>query len=161
MLENWKKVSDDPVCFGAKHNTYGRQFKMSEAGLIYTFKLVHVNGLLFCEQNEAGSYWGCPLQYWYGDKKLLTVITYPNKTALLLADYARDGHLCGYKYHSYHIDGIGVNSSELVFNKLSPPMFVSSGQSFQIWYSEDLSDCGEDENSGQVCAVVYAWYDTY
>ena len=71
-----------------------------------------------------------------------------------------DDDACGYKYHSYQIDGIGINSPELVFNVLSPPLPVSIGQSFHIWFGEDLHDCGDDNNSGETCADVYAWYTT-
>ena len=103
------------------------------------------------------SYWGCDDQD-YGDKRLLTVITYPNKTALLLADYLKDDSGCGKKYYSYQIDGIGVNSTELVFNKLPTPLSVPYGQEFQIWYGQDLRDCSENNNGGETCADVYAWY---
>ena len=78
--------------------------------------------------------------------------------ALSLADYSRDSNLCGYKYYSYQLDGIHVNSTELVFNMLSPQLSVSVGQEFHIWYGEDLTDCGQDNNSGETCADVYAWY---
>jgi len=81
-----------------------------------------------------------------------------NGTALLLADYVRDDYLCGYKYYSYHLDGIGVNSPELVFNRLSPQLSVSIGQEFQIWQGEDLTDCYDYDNGGQTCVDVYAWY---
>ena len=88
------------------------------------------------------------------------MITYPNNTALPIAEYALDDHLCGYKYHSYRINGIGVNSPELVFGVLSPPLSVSIGHIFHIWFGEDLNDCGENNNSGEVCADVYAWCTT-
>ena len=90
----------------------------------------------------------------------MTVLTYPNKTALPIAEYAMDDDECGYKYHSYHIDGIGINSPELVFNVLSPPLSVSIGQSFHIWFGEDLHDCYDNDNSGETCTDVYAWYTT-
>lgn len=132
---------------------------MTENGLIYTFKLVHKTGSLSCKPIHPASYWGCT-HPWFQGHELLTVITYPNKTALQLADYLRDGRKCGMLYHAYHIDGIGVDSTELVFNNLSPPMSVSIGQMFQIWCGEDLHDCYEGDNSGQTCADVYAWYAT-
>ena len=93
--------------------------------------------------------------------RLITVITHPNKTALLLADYLRykdDSGKPRGKYYSYQIAGIGVNSPELVFNKLPTPLSVSSSQEFQIWYGQDLVNRSEDNNAGQTCADVYAWY---
>ena len=90
---------------------------------------------------------------------LATVLTYKNKTALLLADYTRNDNACGFRYHTYSLDGIGVNSKELVFNQLSHQLPVFIDQEFQIWYAEDLNDCYEQDNSGETCADVYAWYD--
>ncbi|XP_078374814.1 uncharacterized protein LOC144658280 isoform X2 [Oculina patagonica] len=154
--ENWKKINNAPVCFGARDDTYGT-FNIKESGLVYTFKLVHRSGYLKCIQNVPASYWGCDGSS-YGDERLLTVITYPNKTALLLADYLKDVSGCGKNYYLYQIAGIGVNSPELVFNKLPTPLSVSVGQEFHIWYGQDLKDCSEDNNDGQTCADVYAWY---
>ncbi|KAL9963248.1 hypothetical protein ACROYT_G032429 [Oculina patagonica] len=139
--ENWKKISDAPVCFGARDDTYGT-FNLKECGLVYTFKLVHKSGSLSCTIDIPSSYWGCDLPI-YGDKTLNTVITYPNKTALLLADYLRDDSGCGLKYYFYKIAGIGVNSTELVFNKLPTPLSVSVGEEFHIWYGQDLKNCSE------------------
>ena len=133
---------------------------MAENGFIYTFKLVHKNGSLICSPDYPASYWGCDAEEFYGNKTLNTVITYPNNTALPIAEYAKDDDDCGYNYHSYRIDGIHVNSTELVFNILSPPLSVSFGQVFHIWFGEDLNDCGDDNNIGETCADVYAWYTT-
>ncbi|KAL9970881.1 hypothetical protein ACROYT_G023334 [Oculina patagonica] len=155
--ETWKKINDALVCFGARNNTYGT-FNIKESGLINTFKLVHRSGSLRCTADAPASYWGCDYPS-YGDERLLTVITYPNKTALLLADYLRDdSDHCGNKYYLYKIAGIGVNSPELVFDKLPTPLSVSIGQEFHIWYGQDLKDCTENNNAGKTCADVYAWY---
>ena len=63
------------------------------------------------------------------------------------------------KFYSYHLEGIGVNSTELVFNRrLFPHVPISTGQEFQIWYGEDLTDCYESDNGGETCVDVYAWY---
>ena len=152
-----KKVSDKPVCFGAKDDSYGN-FNIKEGGLINTFKLVHRSGAVRCGGALPASYWGCPVQS-FGSKTLTTVLTYKNKTALLLADYSRNNHGCGLKYYTYSLNGIGVNSKELVFNQLSHQLPVFIGQEFQIWYAEDLTDCSEHDNSGETCADVFAWYD--
>ena len=156
--ENWRKINNDFVCFGAEGNRHGT-LVMRENGFIYTFKLVHRNGLLRCSPNIPASYWGCDTNL-FGDKRLLTVITYPNKTALPIAEYTRHDRFCGFRYHYYHIDGFDVNSKELLFNNLSPQLSVSIGQIFHIWYGEDLNNCSEHDNSGQTCVDVYAWYAT-
>ena len=136
---------------------YGK-FSINESGLIYTFKLVHRSGSLRCHPQYPATYWGC-VHPWFGERdQLLTVITDRNRSPLLLADYSRKGYVCGYKYYSYHLEGIDVNSPELLFNRLSPPLPVSFAQEFQIWYGEDLTDCEGGNNSGETCADVYAWY---
>ena len=156
---NWKKVNPDPtgVCFEAQLNDHSfGVFKIKERGLIYSFKLVLVSGKLSCSKYFPSSYWGCT--HWsYWDKKLLTVITYPNKTALPLAQYRGQSDAC--RFYSYKIHGVGVNSAELLFNKLPSPVTVSPGQDeFHIWYGEALSNCGWEDNYGTACVDVYAWY---
>ena len=158
---NWKKVntgSTGPICFQASLNAHSKGiFKIQEGGLIYSFKLVHVRGGVSCSRRISHSHWGCPHSS-YGDKTLLTVITYPNKTALPLAQYRGESDSC--RFYSYKIDGVGINSAELLFNKLPSPITVSPGQDeFHIWYGEALSNCGWRDNYGTACADVYAWYD--
>ena len=148
--ENWKKVNTGPVCFGARDDSYGA-FNIGESGVIRTFKLVHLNGSITCNPKYPPCYWGCD-NPGYGDRRLLTVLTFKNRSALLLADYRKN---CG---HSYKIEGVGVNEIELRFNNLPSPISVSVGDEFQIWYGQDLYNCSEDNNSGQTCADVYARY---
>lgn len=76
----------------------------------------------------------------------------------MLADYLRKTEGCDLRYYLYRKEGADVNSPELVFNHLLPPLNASLGQTFQIWYAEDLVDCAESDNSGQTCVDVYAWY---
>ena len=133
FTEEWQKINTGPVCFGARGDTYG-PFHMVENGLIHTFKLAYRTGTLRCAPEFPESHWGCANPS-FGENKMLTVITYPNKTALKIAEYTREVRSNGSKcrYYSYHLDGIDVNSTELAFNKLSSPMPVSIGQEFQIW----------------------------
>lgn len=104
---------------------------------------------------QIPSSWGCTHQG-FGKNQLLTVVTHPNRSVLFPVDYLRDNEC--YKYYAYHLEGIDVNSPELVFNRLIPPMSVTEGQEFQIWYGEDLGNCGEGDNTGQICVDVHAWY---
>lgn len=161
LTENWKKINNDPVCFGAKEDKYGA-FNITEAGEIYTFKLVYRNGYLRCNPRHPASHWGCTNSGAVAQEKaLLTVITYNNRTALPIAEYARFNGSGGQKcpYYSYSIDGIDVNSTELVFNRLTSPVLARTGQEFQIWYGHDLVNCSEKNNSGQTCVDVYGWYN--
>ena len=74
--------------------------------------------------------WGCTHKD-FGKNQLLTVVTHPNRSVLFPVDYLRDNNNC-YKYYAYHLEGIDVNSPELVFNRLIPPMSVTEGQEFQV-----------------------------
>ena len=150
LSEKWKKINTGPVCFGARGDSYGA-FNIRESGVIHTFKLVHLSGSIRCNNGHPPSYWGCDYA-WYKDTRLLTVLTFKNRSALLLADYTKR---CDY---SYKIEGVGVNDNELRFNNLPSPISVSVGDEFQIWYGQDLKNCSEENNSGQTCADVYAWY---
>ena len=149
--ENWKKINTGPVCFGARGDSYGA-FNIRESGVIHTFKLVHLSGSIRCNHGNPPSYWGCDNPS-HGDMRLMTVITFKNRSALLLADYGEK--VCHY---FYKIEGVGVNDSELRFNNLPSAISVSLGDEFQIWYGQDLKNCSEYNNSGQTCADVYAWY---
>ncbi|XP_029194043.2 uncharacterized protein LOC114959993 [Acropora millepora] len=152
--ENWKKV-DQTICFQPRGDTHG-DFTIKESGVIHTFKLVHQKGTISCYPKTKRNYWGC-LHKSYGDRTLVTVITFTNDTVLPLADYARNtGSPCG--YYSYKIEGLGVHSKELVFNPLPTSLRVKTGQKFRVWYGGDLVNCGEKTNEGETCADVYAWY---
>ena len=106
-----------------------------------------------CNPRYKLNNWGCthPL---FGENHLLTVITYPNRSALLIASNAG----CDYKYYAYQLEGTDVDSPEFVFNCLLHPLSVSVGQKFQIWYGEDLTDCESNNNMEMTCADIYRWY---
>lgn len=96
ISENWKKINKDPVCFGLRDDSYG-SFTITESGLINTFKLVHRSGSLKCRNKASASYWG----FAQVEDKLITLITFKNRTALLLAEYGR--YTQGCNYYSYPI----------------------------------------------------------
>ena len=156
LSENWKKINGESVCYKAK-DSHG-SFHITKQGLIHTFKLVHRRGSLKCAQHIPATFWGCPHPS-YDNQTLSTVITYENKSVLPLAEYRQD-HKCA-KY-SYKIEGIDVNSTELLFNHLPSPISVSNGQIFKIWYTEALlskpSLTCDRGNSGEICVDVYALY---
>ncbi|CAH3134859.1 unnamed protein product [Pocillopora meandrina] len=149
--DNWKKINTDPVCFGTKNGDFG-SFQIQEAGKIYTFKLVHTKGTVNCDTDYESTKWGC-LHPYLRNHRLLTVITYPNKTVLPLAEFAK-----GSVDYSYRLDGAHVNSPTLVFNLLPTPLVVSIGQQLLIWYGQDLTNFTEYNNAGETCTDVYALY---
>lgn len=106
-----------------------------------------------CDPFLPSTFWGCTA---YGNTPLATVITFPNGTALPLAEYKEFAYSCG--GYSYGIDDVGVNASELIFNILPSPMPVFAGYEFQIRYGEAFTGCGWEDNSGTTCADVYARY---
>ena len=110
-----------------------------------------------CHPDYKMNNWGCA-HPWFKENQLLTVITYPNRYALLIANYLRSDAFCGYKYYAYQLEGTDVDSPELVFNPLLHPLSVTVGQKFQIWYGEDLTDCTGNNNKGKTCVDVYGWY---
>ena len=152
FLSDWKKINNESVCY--KADSHG-SFRITKQGLIHAFKLVHRRGSLKCAQHIPATFWGCTHPS-YDHQTLSTVITYRNNSVLPLAEYRQD-HKCA-KY-SYKIEGIDVNSRELLFNHLPSPISVSNGQVFKIWYNEALlpNDCARD-NSGEICVDVYALY---
>ena len=152
---DWKKINHDAVCYKAKNSHGG--FHITKQGLIHTFKLVHRRGSLKCAGHIPATFWGC-LHPVYGNQTLSTVITDENKNSVLpLAEY-RDGDCIKY---SYKIEGMDVNSTELLFNHLPSPISVSNGQEFKVWYTEALlgKDHCDRDNSGEICVDVYALYD--
>ena len=150
--ENWKKINARPICFGARDESYGA-FNITESGIIYTFKLVHLSGSISCNPSFPPSYWGCVPPY-FGEERLLSTITFKNRSLLSLANYKKTG--CDYHYK---IKGVGVNETNLRFNILRSPISVSVGEEFQIWFTQDLMNCSEHNNRGQTCADVYALYE--
>ncbi|XP_078374940.1 uncharacterized protein LOC144658395 [Oculina patagonica] len=161
-LGTWLKINTNPICFGARDDAYG-SFTVAKAGSISALKLVHVSGVLVCHQQSTTSYWGCE-RVLYGDKTLMTVITYDNRTMFLptrhTARMGAPGQNCASGY-SYHLDGFDDRSPELVFKmSQSGAMSVAVNQEFQIWYGQDIENCSEMNNSGQSCVHVYFWYNT-
>ena len=151
LIDNWKKINTNPVCFGTKNGDFG-SFEIQEAGKIYTFKLVHTKGTVTCDTDYGPTKWGC-LHPYLRNHRLLTVITYPNKTVLPLAEFAK-----GSDDYRYQLDRAHVNSPTLVFNLLPTPLVVSIGQQFLIWYGQDLTNFTEYNNAGETCTDVYALY---
>ena len=47
FFSGWRKVNSAPVCFGAKHNVFGR-FHLPSSGKLAAIKLVHLYGYVAC-----------------------------------------------------------------------------------------------------------------
>ena len=134
---------------------------MTKSGRLKTMKLVHRSGSVHCNPVDGESYWGC--RYSAYSRKLLTIITDANKTAILppvedLEAFKPGEHICSGVKHFYSLDGTSQKSPELVFRSLSNPLSVSRNQQLQIWHGQDWKKCGQSDNTGKTCVDVYAWY---
>ena len=158
MLETWQKMNTEPVCFGARDNQYGA-FLIPKSGRLKAMKLIYKSGGVTCNPYFSTTFWGCRHEE-YGNNALLTVITDANKkTVMPPVEFLKtSSERCGSKKDFYSLDGTTHSSPELVFPDLSIPLSVSRDQELQIWYTHDLIDCTEDNNSGETCVDVYGWY---
>ena len=122
-------------------------------------KLIHRSGSVRCNNVTISSYWGCTWPT-YGEN-LTTIIADANKKAILppAEDLKAFKARFDNKKHFYSLPGYHHNSTELVFRNLVNPLSVSSNQEMQIWYGQDWMDRGEEDNSGETCVDVYAWYE--
>ncbi|XP_078344738.1 uncharacterized protein LOC144630275 [Oculina patagonica] len=144
--ENWQKINTKPVCFGARDNQYG-SFNITKNGRLKAMKLIHKSGAVRCNQVYSASYWGCRSPA-YGGHGLMTFITNANEESVLPpAGVLKAVGDCGNRKYFYSLDGTSHTSPELVFSDLSHLQSVSRNQELQIWYGQDLYDCGEDNNS--------------
>ena len=148
-------MNTDPVCFGTRDNQYGA-FRIPNVGSLKTIKLIYKSGGVTCNKEANTTYWGCDYEQ-YGINGLLTVITTANKeTVMPPVEDLKSTTVCDKDF--WILDGTTRSSPELVFPDLSVPLSVSPNQELQIWYTQDLSDCSENNNSGKTCVDVYALY---
>lgn len=146
------------VCFGSKDDSYGA-FRVLVPGRIITFKLTYLKGSVNCLNDvpRFTSIWGCGIAS-FGDTTMGTYITYSNKTRLLpKAQYLKREEGCLQSY--YYLPWATIDSSELVFDNLSSPLAVTGNEEFQVWFGEDLFNCGDHDNGAEkTCARVYGLY---
>ena len=124
-----------------------------------TFKLVYRSGYVNCLRSDAKSqsFWGCkPVN---SDNDLAVFITDHQKQRILPTDAAFFRAASGCVNNIFYgLPGVTSESPVLRFSNFSSPLAVSTGQEFQIWYTEDLYDCFEGDNEGQTCTDVYGLY---
>ncbi|XP_068721423.1 uncharacterized protein [Montipora capricornis] len=149
----WQKVNVDPVCFGARNDSFGT-FEIHKPGDIYRLKLVHRSGYVNCAFPAAiNTKWGCGLKS--HSKKINVLITNEKDTRIFPASVSVSLMLDVYFY--YTLRGFDENSPEIVFNSTPTPLSVVAGQKFRIWYGEDLANTPESDNRDSSCTDVYAF----
>ena len=144
-IDKWIKLRNQTpqVCFGAKHNQFGR-FWIPFTGFLVRVKLVHLSGLIRCSQGTGWFNWGCI------QGKIHTVIT-NSSDSILLPRREKGSILTGFE-----IPGYFPTSPQLVFPDIQPRLSVVSGQEMRIWNTEDLLEPGwTGDNFGSVCVDVY------
>ncbi|KAL9952257.1 hypothetical protein ACROYT_G039482 [Oculina patagonica] len=155
---NWKKMKSpsggSSVCFGDRGDAPGI-FTTPSRGEVITIKLVHLSGKVSCTTGNYSN-WGC--NFLDLPKNMETLITDSDRNRLLPNDQQLfDADLCGGVF--YGLPGHTPDSPELLFDNLTIPLPVTKGQQFQIWWGEDIQDCGEQDNGGkQACVEVYGLY---
>ncbi|KAL9961339.1 hypothetical protein ACROYT_G030257 [Oculina patagonica] len=156
--ENWIQMTPSTVCFGSRDDTYG-SFRIPASGSIITFKLTYLSGSVNCyaPNPDVASNWGC--KYPGLTHTMGTHITDSNRNRILPENeqYLMGGLGCGKTY--YNLPWATPDSPELIFDHFSAPLSVTTDQEFQVWFIEDLFNCGYGDNSQErTCAEVYGLY---
>jgi hypothetical protein len=139
------------VCIEAKGNQYG-SFSIGVACHVLNFKLVYVSGdgVSLVSARDKKGYWGST---YYNNKDIHLHITDTSNERISppanFPLYNRWGMM------AYQLPGVTNMDPKLTFPELSPPLAVTAGQQFRIWFGEDLTDQHEDDNSGVTCADVW------
>ena len=147
----WVKLNSSPVCFGAKHDHFGKFHvpPSSHSLWLASIKLVHKNGYVSCETGTRSnwSYWGCA---GLAGQVNVVITTSANHIILPAAQY--------FVHHAKwsRIPGYNSLSPELVMSFPDRPHQVNSGQELRLWYGEDLVNWAEGDNGGYSCCDVYA-----
>ena len=152
----WQKINNDPVCFGARDDTYGA-FIVTKTGVVKAMKLVHRNGSIICHPDHPSTFWSCSNVDYYASNTFMTIITNANREALLPSSENMKTQ-CNDKKEFYILDGVNQRSPELILGNLSRPLNLLKDQQLQIWYGQDLIDCSEGNNNGNSCVDIFAWY---
>ncbi len=140
-VDQWVKLNQDPVCFGAKDNQYG-SFSVSTNIAVTSVMLVHRSGWVRCAPSSVTqSNWGCS-----GDKINVHLTDQNNGRLVPAASVPKDD------YDFYTMPGYTSKSPVLVF---SQDFSFYRNQKLRLWYGEDLINNGEGDNSGKSCADVY------
>ena len=155
LSENWKKVNNDPVCFGARSDSYGA-FNIIDSGLIYTFKLAHTWTETYAVHKT----------YLYRIEDV--PMTRMGTSSWEPSQCSRKRQLCNsqntvemaWVVHTIHTS-LTVSVLTLLYSHVTTCHLhwpCLPGQEFRIRFGQDLHNCGESNNSGQTSVDVFAWY---
>ena len=152
LTGRWRKLNHGAVCFSARGERPGRFYVPS--GDLAAIKLVHLDGYVTCLKyaSSSWSYWGCAIpvvRYHVG----VAITTNSNYTAILPLSRFLSGSSEVKARKWSRIPGYTGFSPTLVLSFDSP--YYSSGETFRLWYGEDLTNSSEIDNAGRTCCDVY------
>ncbi|XP_067030131.1 uncharacterized protein [Acropora muricata] len=156
--DQWQKINKNPVCFGARNDSYG-ELTATKAGVVKAMKLVHRYGSIQCHPNYPPTYWSCSNTDAYANNTFMTIITNASRKALLPSVESLHGkNGCNNGEYFYTLDEVDQGSRELILDNLSRPLNLLKNQQLQIWYGQDWVGCSENNNNGTSCVDIFAWY---
>ena len=152
LTSRWRKLNHGAVCFSARGERPGRFYVPS--GDLAAIKLVHLYGYVTCQKriSSSWSHWGCAIpnvRYHVG----VAITTNSSYTAILPLSRFLSGSSEVKARKWSRIPGYTGLSSTLVLSFDSP--YYSSGETFRLWYGEDLTNSTENDNAGRTCCDVY------
>ena len=152
LTGRWRKLNHEAVCFSARGERPGWFYVPS--GDLAAIKLVHLYDYVTCNYptSSSWSYWGCVIpQHRYQVNVAIT--TSSSYTAILPLSRFLSGSSHAKARKWSYIPGYTGLSSTLVlsFNH----SYYSSGETFRLWYGEDLTNSSENDNAGRTCCDVY------
>jgi hypothetical protein len=118
-----------------------------------SFKLVYVSGDGVSNWLNKKGYWGGTA---YSDTDIQMHITNTkNERISPPPDFPPSDSNSSHNDLAYKLPGTTSMDPELKFPNLSPPLAVTAGQQFRIWFGQDLLNMYEADNEGQTCANVW------
>ncbi|CAH3020610.1 unnamed protein product, partial [Porites evermanni] len=148
----WRKLNYGAVCFSALDERPGRFYVPS--GNLAAIKLVHLYGYVTCDKHTSSSwsYWGCDVPSVRYHVGVAITTSWSYKAILPLSRFLTGNSAMKLRKWS-RIPGYTGLSSTLVLSFDHP--YHSSGETFRLWYGEDLADSTEYDNAGRTCCDVY------
>ena len=149
LLDTWYLQASN-ICYGARDDKYG-EFNIMTNGIVVGLKLVSVSGGLECciNCNSGISKFGCSNQVYVKD--IATIITMENRL-----EWVTPTSDTTMRKGFYSLPGYDVSSNEIIFKGLN--LKVTRGMISKIWFSQDLLNISENNNSGNHCVDVYAMF---
>ncbi|KAK3747618.1 hypothetical protein QZH41_013665 [Actinostola sp. cb2023] len=138
------KANSAPVCIGAKDDAFGT-FIAPKDGNIKTFKLVHTSGGVSYSALISTGKWGTRIKALSPGIELFVTDDQKNRIAPP-PNYPLISNFFGVM--KYSISGYNVDSPYIILPEISPPLAVTQGKVFQIWFGDDFANKFEFDNVG-------------